>query len=130
MRRKILSAAAVALTAVLLLTGCAPHVEVEDIPAYSIVQNPKDTFGPWKFSYIDSTGEQISLDCPSVALFEKRHCESADGLVSFSFSVRKSRPRISTITVDGAERSVTRVDTELENARRVWIPSDSLPAAP
>lgn len=130
MRRKILSAAALTATAVLVLTGCAPHVEVEDIPAYSIVQNPKDPFGPWKFSYLDSSGEQIPLDCPSVALFERRHCESADGLVSFSFSVRKSRPRISTITVDGVERSVTRVDTELENARRVWVPSDSLPAAP
>lgn len=113
-----------------MLTGCAPSVDAEDLPAYSIVQNPRDAFGPWRFSYLDSTGEQISLDCPSVAFFEQHHCESADGLVSFSFSVLRSRPRISTITVDGAERSVTGVHTELENSQQVWIPSDSLPAAP
>ncbi len=83
MRRKLLSAAAITLTAVLVLTGCAPSVDVEDLPAYSIVQNPKDSFGPWKFSYLDSDGEQVPMECPPVALFEKRHCESEDGLVSF-----------------------------------------------
>lgn len=125
MAKKPLSILALLSTA-LLLTGCLQQVEPKDLPAYSIVQNPRDTFGPWEFSYLDSSGEQIALDCPPVGLFEKRYCESSDGLVRFEFSVRKSRPRISTISVDGAERAVSRVETELPDAKRVWVPSDSL----
>ena len=114
----------------LVLTGCAPQVDADELPTYTIIQNPKDSFGPWKFSYLDSDGEQVPMECPPVALFEKRHCESEDGLVSFNFRVRKSRVTLKTITVDGVDRFMTKVSTELEDARRVWVPSDSLPKAP
>ena len=130
MRRKILSAAALTLTAVLVLTGCAPQVEVDELPTYTIIQKPRALFDGWAFSYLDSAGERQPISCPPVALFERRHCESDDGLVSFTFRVRKSRVTLSTITVDGVERSMTKVSTELEDARRVWVPTDSLPAAP
>lgn len=109
-----------------LLTGCLQSFEGEALPAYSILQQRTGAFEARSFSYIDSQGEQQELSCPPVWTLEKRYCESKDGLVYFSYTTRKSRIRVHEIRVDGSERAVTQVSSELVDARRIWVPSDSL----
>lgn len=131
---KILGAAAIGVASVLVFMGSVPPVEVNELPTYTIIQKQPPALSPfndWSFSYLDSAGERQPISCPPVAFFERsRHCESDDGLVSFTFWIGRQSITLNTITVDGVDRPMTRVRTELENARRIWVPTDSLPTAP
>ncbi len=128
MLRRLTGVAALGLSAVLVLTSCLAHVEADELPAYTVVLHERDNgFAPRVFGYLDGEGQEQPVSCPPVGMFETRYCESEDGLVYFKYTLRKSRVRIVKIQVDGVERGVEAVETELSGARKVWVPSDALP---
>lgn len=128
MLRRIAGATALGLSAMLVLTGCLAHVDADELPGYTIVLHDRENgFEPRVFGYLDSEGQEHPVTCPAVGMFETRYCESEGGLVYFKYTVHKSRVRIVKIRVDGVERGVQAVDTELPGMRKVWVPSDALP---
>lgn len=125
---RALAAAALIVAVAPALTGCLQALEADQIPAYTVVQYSRDFLEDRKFGYIDGQGEQHPMECPAVGIFTKRYCESEDGLVRFEYSVRKGSTKIRTVTVDGAERSVSKVSIPLEGIRYAWAPKDALSA--
>lgn len=125
-RRALASIGIIAL--IFGLAGCYQEVPADELPAYTLVQHSRDAFAAREFGYLDSSGEIIELECPPVGLFERRHCESADGVVHMEYSVRRSQVRIREFIVDGVDRPVARVSTELPGISKVWVPKDKLPA--
>lgn len=124
-RRLLASVGIIAL--ILGLAGCYQEVPAEELPAYTLVQHERDIFAPREFGYLNSEGEILELECPKVGIFERRYCDSADGVVHMEYSVHKSRVRIREFTVDGADRPMVKVTSELPGVSRVWIPEDKLP---
>jgi len=126
---RFLTLTASLVAAVLLLSGCATEIPADELPGYTVIQKTeRDENGVRDFSFLDASGEEHETECLKDGFFSKRVCESEDGVLSFSFSVDKhGSVFVRRITVDGYERKMSRVSTELDGARRVWVPSDSIP---
>lgn len=111
----------------LSLTACYQEVKASDLPSYTVFQNSRDVFGPLTFSYLDSAGEKLELICPAVGLFERRYCDSEDGLVHMEYSTSKQGVRLRLLTVDGAERDIVRISTDYPGVNRAWAPTGGVP---
>jgi len=129
LKRRVFGGFAGALALLTVLTGCMQVIPAEDLPAYTVLQkDSRDEDGKRDFSYIDSTGAVQETECSKKnGAFSRTVCESADGVLSFEYSMRKSRVRLREITVDGSERKMSRISTDMEGTRRAWAPSDSIP---
>lgn len=126
--RRAATLGATALAAILLLSGCVPAIPASELPAYTVLyEEERDSAGSRDFTFIDSAGDRQDIECLKDGFFSKTVCESADGVVSFGYTVYKGNLRVREITVDGSERPMTTISTKIEGARKAWAPSDSIP---
>lgn len=111
----------------LSLTACYQDVKASHLPSYTVFQDSRAPFAPRSFSYLDGAGEKLELICPAVGLFERRYCDSEDGLVHMEYSTSKSGVRLRLLTVDGAERETVRISTDYPGVSRAWAPTAGIP---
>ena len=110
MMRKITAVSAIALVAV-GVAGCSTYYTQEEAKAipFAVLETENATL--WEgseFSYADSEGTLHELsNCSRDDLFSQRHCDSADGVVSFAYSVyRGGGIGSASITVDGVKEDM------------------------
>jgi hypothetical protein len=99
-----------AITVAAVLTGCTQYTvaEAEQHP-YAVIQlTPASLTESATFAYYDREGVQKDLpDCGQENMFTKKYCRTINGLVSFSYTKRKTNIRNASITVEGTTYNLT-----------------------
>jgi len=124
--RRSIAAAVLSLGAAVALTGCMAQVPADQLPSYTIYQKKVGAFEQRAFGYIAPSGKHEDLKCERPGMFARWHCESKDGVLKFDYTTHKSSTYLKDVTVDGAERKMTQVDSPQDGVRKTWIPEDSL----
>jgi len=98
-------AVTVAAAAIFGLAGCAEYSKADALQTpHSVIELKNAGFAtPSEFGYVDSEGQVKELPvCGRPSFFEKRYCDSADGIYHFQYSTSKGGGVISaSLTIDG-----------------------------